>query len=81
MLLGRIPDSLFFVFKEKALIAEMKTLMGESGDFFLKKSLLLGIAYSASIGRVATLAGTPTNPIFVAIAIQLYGMNFRLSLG
>lgn len=36
------------------------------------KSLLLGIAYAASIGGIATLVGTPTNPIFVAIANDLY---------
>ena len=39
-------------------------------NFF--KALLLGIAYAASIGGVATLVGTPTNPIFVAIASELY---------
>lgn len=40
----------------------------EKGNF--GKSLLLGVAYSASIGGLATIVGTPTNGIFM-------GMNER----
>ncbi|HAA15666.1 MAG TPA: anion transporter [Cytophagales bacterium] len=39
------------------------------------KALLLGIAYSASIGGMATLVGTPTNPIFAGIAEETYGIS------
>ncbi len=39
------------------------------------KALLLSIAYSASIGGMATLVGTPTNPIFVSQAETLYGIQ------
>lgn len=35
-------------------------------------ALLLGTAYSSSIGGIATLIGTPPNPIFV----QIYAINF-----
>ncbi|MCK5847437.1 MAG: SLC13/DASS family transporter [Bacteroidales bacterium] len=34
--------------------------------------LLLGVAYSSSVGGVATLIGTPPNPIFV----KIYNINF-----
>lgn len=37
------------------------------------KALMLGIAYSASIGGLATLIGTPGNAILAAIVQQLYG--------
>ncbi len=37
------------------------------------KSLMLSIAYAASIGGMATLIGTPTNAIFSAITLDLYG--------
>ena len=41
---------------------------GESGDVVgerFGKALLMGIAYAASIGGMATIVGTPTNAIFV----------------
>lgn len=37
------------------------------------KALMLGIAYSASIGGLATLIGTPGNAILAAMVRQLYG--------
>lgn len=37
------------------------------------KALLLGIAYSASIGGIATLIGTPTNAIMVSVIRSEYG--------
>ncbi len=39
------------------------------------KALLLGIAYSASIGGIATLIGTPTNVIFVGVIFEKYGIE------
>lgn len=36
------------------------------------KSLLLSIAYGASVGGMATLIGTPTNAIFSSICTELY---------
>ena len=38
-------------------------------------ALMLGIAYSASIGGVATLIGTPPNAILAGIAEQTYGLR------
>lgn len=49
------------------------------------KALMLGIAYSASIGGMATLIGTPTNPIFASIAEEMFGAEISfvgwMSLG
>ena len=39
------------------------------------RSLMLGIAYGASIGGMATLIGTPTNAVFSAISLELYGQE------
>lgn len=41
----------------------------------LGKNIMLGIAYSASIGGVATLIGTPTNTILAAVVKELYGYS------
>ena len=57
-----------------AIIAQTATKFDQNGSGFFK-ALLLGIAYAASIGGVATLVGTPTNPIFVAIANDFYGAD------
>lgn len=37
------------------------------------KALLMGIAYSASVGGMATIVGTPTNAIFVKAVEDSYG--------
>ncbi len=39
------------------------------------KALLMGIAYSASIGGMATIVGTPTNAIFVKAVEDNYGVS------
>jgi solute carrier family 13 (sodium-dependent dicarboxylate transporter), member 2/3/5 len=72
MWISNTATTLMMVTIGAALISEIKDLSPDSSKSFFK-ALLLGIAYSASIGGVATLVGTPTNPIFVAVARQLYG--------
>ena len=39
------------------------------------KALMLAIAYSASIGGIATLIGTPPNLVFAGIVAELYGIE------
>lgn len=54
----------------------------ETGDKEGKKfglSLMLGIAYAASIGGMATLIGTPTNAIFSAVAKEYYNAEVSFS--
>ncbi|TFV97665.1 DASS family sodium-coupled anion symporter [Algoriphagus kandeliae] len=52
-------------------------LSGHQGKLAKKlgKNIMLGIAYSASIGGVATLIGTPTNTILAAVVKDLYGYS------
>lgn len=78
MWISNTATTLMMVTIATALITEIRSLSGESGSIFFK-SLLLGIAYSASIGGVATLVGTPTNPIFVSVAKQLYETDFSFA--
>lgn len=48
-----------------------------TGNF--SRSLMLAIAYSASIGGLATLVGTPTNAVLVAIVNQLYQVEISFA--
>lgn len=42
-------------------------------------ALMLGIAYSASIGGVATLIGTPPNAILAGMAEKLYSLSISFT--
>jgi solute carrier family 13 (sodium-dependent dicarboxylate transporter), member 2/3/5 len=45
------------------------------GHFRFATSLMLGIAYAASIGGIATLIGTPPNVVFAGVIEQTYGLR------
>ncbi len=72
MWISNTATTLMMITIASALIAQMKETSQHGGDRFYKP-LLLAIAFSASIGGVATLVGTPTNPIFVSIAEKMNG--------
>src|SRR5690606_6460694 len=58
-----------------AVVSQFQTQLGEQNFSLsdkLGKNIMLGIAYSASIGGMATLIGTPTNAILSAVVKQLY---------
>ncbi len=53
---------------------------GEKGKITnFGKALMLSIAYAATIGGMATLIGTPTNAIFSAISLELYGKQITFA--
>jgi sodium-dependent dicarboxylate transporter 2/3/5 len=43
------------------------------------RALMLGIAYSASIGGMATLVGTPPNLVLAGVVKELYGIEISFS--
>ncbi|MCI4671164.1 MAG: DASS family sodium-coupled anion symporter [Bacteroidia bacterium] len=47
----------------------------ENENRIFGKALMLAIAYSASIGGMATLIGTPPNLVFAGIVQELYGIE------
>lgn len=60
-----------------AIVRQLKenpeSAFGQGKDF--GKALMLAIAYSASIGGIATLIGTPPNLVFAGIVASLYGVD------
>ena len=60
-----------------AIVKQMKDLKNtpEDENLIFGKALMLSIAFSASIGGVATLIGTPPNLVFAGIVQELYGIE------
>jgi len=60
-----------------AIIKQMKDLKNtpENENLIFGKSLMLSIAFSASIGGVATLIGTPPNLVFAGIIQEIYNIE------
>ncbi|MCB0846730.1 MAG: anion permease, partial [Bacteroidetes bacterium] len=59
-----------------AIVAQIyQHLPGKESENLLGKALMLAIAYSASIGGMATLVGTPTNLIFTGYVKEAYAVD------
>ena len=66
-----------------AVIGQLSALLLETdpeldlrpGHFPFGTALMLGIAYAASLGGIATIIGSPPNAIFVGFVSQLYGVE------
>lgn len=61
-----------------AVVGQFKEQLGNSNDKLssnLGKNIMLGIAYAASIGGMATLIGTPTNAILSAVVKEMYNYS------
>ncbi len=66
-----------------ATISQLTRILGEQdstidtspGKFPFGMALMLGIAYSASVGGVATIIGSPPNAIFVGYVSQIEGVE------
>jgi len=57
---------------ERMIKKEKLNINGENGKFHFGLALMLGIAYAASIGGIATLVGTPPNIVFAGIFKSLF---------
>jgi sodium-dependent dicarboxylate transporter 2/3/5 len=57
------------------LLAARQGAHAESGDPNLPVALMLGVAYSASIGGVGTLIGTPPNALLAGFMSETYGLR------
>lgn len=64
-----------------AIIAQLKDNPDteEDENEIFGKALMLAIAYSASIGGVATLVGTPPNLVLAGIVQEIYGIEITFS--
>ncbi|KXS43446.1 solute carrier family 13 (sodium-dependent dicarboxylate transporter), member 2/3/5 [Candidatus Frackibacter sp. WG12] len=63
------------VVMQVADLAKRKGIDVEQGKFKFGTALMLCIAYSASIGGVGTIIGTPPNTVFVGVVNEMYGID------
>lgn len=77
-----VPIGMAIVMQVSAMFND-ETAKNESGDSLdavnFRKSILLGIAYSASIGGLGTLIGTPPNIIFAGVVKEIYGIDISFA--
>ena len=52
--------------------------LAEDAPYNFGVALMLGTAYAASIGGVATLIGTPPNAVLAGAANEMLGMDIGL---
>ena len=64
-----------------AIIAQLKDHpeTEENENTIFGKALMLGIAYSASIGGIATLIGTPPNLVLAGVVQEIYGVEITFA--
>lgn len=62
-----------------SIVVSMEGFSGFGLSPKFSRALMLAIAYSASIGGMATLIGTPTNAIFSGVIGQTYGFEVSFS--
>ena len=72
-----VPIGLAIIYQISEALKNDPTIDTSKENFGFGKALMLAIAYSASIGGIATLIGTPPNAALAGVVKELY--NFELS--
>ncbi len=72
MWISNTATTIMMVAMVLAVIKSMEATFGEKGTASLAIAMLLGVAYSASIGGMATLVGTPPNLALARIYEELF---------
>ncbi|WP_424475331.1 SLC13 family permease [Oceanobacillus kimchii] len=74
-----VPIGLAIIYQVSDTLKEQGGFDTSPENFSFGKSLMLGIAYSASIGGMATLIGTPPNVIFAGTINTMYGIEISFA--
>lgn len=75
-----VPIALAVVAQTGDLITEQRPeIPTGKGEFTFGLALMLGVAYSASIGGIATLIGTPPNIVFAGVVSEMFGQDITFA--
>jgi sodium-dependent dicarboxylate transporter 2/3/5 len=74
-----VPIGLAIIYQVSDALKDNPSIDTSKENFNFGKSLMLGIAYSASIGGIATLIGTPPNALLAGAIDKLYGIKLSFA--
>lgn len=74
-----VPIGLAIIYQVSEALQDDHTIDTSKENFNFGKALMLGIAYSASIGGIATLIGTPPNALLRGAVQKLYGIDISFA--
>ncbi|WP_087972545.1 SLC13 family permease [Oceanobacillus rekensis] len=74
-----VPIGLAIIYQVSDALKNDSQIDTSKENFAFGKSLMLGIAYSASLGGMATLIGTPPNVILAGTVNELYGVEISFA--
>ena len=70
-----VPIGLAIIYQISDALKDNPTIDTSKENFGFGKALMLGIAYSASLGGISTLIGTPPNTLLAGAINKMYGIE------
>lgn len=74
-----VPIGLAIIYQISDALKDDTTIDTSRDNFGFGKALMLGIAYSASLGGIATLIGTPPNTLLAGAINTMYGIELSFA--
>lgn len=74
-----VPIGFAIIYQVQEALKDDPTIDTTKENFGFGKALMLGIAYSASLGGIATLIGTPPNTLLAGAVNTLYGIEISFA--
>jgi len=74
-----VPIGLAIIYQVQETLKDDPSIDTSKENFGFGKALMLGIAYSASLGGIGTLIGTPPNTLLAGAVNTLYGIDISFA--
>lgn len=74
-----VPIGLAIIYQVSEALKDDPSIDTTKENFGFGKALMLGIAYSASLGGIATLIGTPPNTLLAGAVNEIYGIEITFA--
>lgn len=74
-----VPIGLAIIYQVSEALKDNSSIDTSKENFGFGKALMLGIAYSASLGGIATLIGTPPNTLLAGAIKKTYGIELSFA--